>query len=459
MNPISLSDLQIGRLSEKEYYSVEGEMLIAKGVTFSQQHFDALQRRNIDIVYTMDDDEVDSELNKILNADFKSFSDLEIDDTLERNEADFCGGLNNQELSGIQSGKDGLEQLLASKKVLDIDASLQQQSRSDVPVGIALKSRAAEKKTSERTDEYRFKMISSYEESVDRVKFVLTKLAQGESVSNENIRFVVNRFIDIYLNDKNMLLNLAAIKPKDTDYIFNHSLNVCILSINIAAAAGYSEQQVLEIGMGALLHDVGMLLIPKKVRMKKGRLEEAEWFDIQKHPMLGLHLLEKIDRLPSAVLFIAYQTHERENGKGYPKQRSSRLIHNFAKVVAVADIYEAFSSPRIYREGNIPYKAMETLIIMAKQGLLCGDYVKALLEYSSLFPVGSIVELNNGCFARVIKANGSSFAKPVVYVYVDAAGNRLPKDQAFEVDLSKNTSIQIVKAHTSMIRDDVMLGF
>src|SRR5512133_315966 len=458
MNPISLSILQIGKMTEREYYSADGEMLIAKGVNFSRQHFDTLQRRKIDTIY-MKDDEEDSELNKILNADFKSFSDLGIDDSLENHEADFCGGLNNPELSGIKTGKDGLEQLMTSSKVLAIDASLQEQSRSDVPVGIALKSRAAEKKASERTDEYRFKMSSTYEESVDRVKFILTKLAEGESVSNENIRFVVNRLIEIYLNDKNLLLNLATIKPLDPDYIFNHSLNVCILSINIAAAAGYSEQQVLEIGIGGLLHDVGMLLIPKKIRMKKGRLEEAEWFDIQKHPMFGLHLLEKIDRLPSAVPFIAYQTHERENGKGYPKQRSSRLIHNYAKVVAVADIYEAFSSPRIYREGNIPYKAMETLIKMAKQGLLCGDYVKAFLEYSSLFPIGSIVELSNGCLARVVKANGTSFAKPVVYVYIDAAGNRLPKDQAFEVDLAKNTTVQIVKAHSLTLRDDVMLGF
>lgn len=453
-----MSILQIGKMTEREYYSADGEMLIAKGVTFSQQHYDTLQRRKIDTIYMKDDDE-DSELNKILNVDFKSFSDLGIDDTLENHETDFCGGLDNPELSCIKTGKDGLDQLMTSRKVLAIDASLQEHGRSDVPAGISLKSRSSEKKASERTEEYRSQMVNTYEESVDRVKFVLTKLAEGESVSNENLRFVVNRFIEIYLNDKNLLLNLATIKPSEPDYIFNHSLNVCILSINVAAAAGYSEQQVLEIGIGGLVHDVGMLLIPKKIRLKKGRLEDAEWFDIQKHPMLGLHLLEKIDRLPSAVPFIAYQTHERENGKGYPKQRSTRLIHNFAKVVAVADIYEAFSSPRIYREGNIPYKAMEMLIKMAKQGLLNGDYVKAFLEYSSLFPVGSIVELSNGCLARVIKANGTSFAKPVVFVFIDAAGNRLSKDQAFEVDLAKNTTMQIVKAHSSMMRDDVMLGF
>lgn len=459
MNPISLSFLQIGKMSEREYYSVDGEILITKGVTFSQQQFDDLQRRNIDIVYTMDDDETASELSRVLDADIRSFSDSGIDDTLERKEVDFCGGLNNPELSGIQSGKVGFEQLLTSKKVLDIDALLQQQSRSDIPEGVALKSRATEKKASERTDEYKFKMMSTYEKTFDMVKFILTKLAQGESVSFDNIQFIVKCFIDIYLNDKYLLLNLAAMKTSDTDYVFNHSQNVCIFSIIIAAAAGYNEQQVLEIGIGALLHDVGMLLIPRKIRMKKGHLEEAEWFEIQKHPMLGLHLLGKIDWQPETVPLIVYQSHERENGRGYPKQRSSRLIHNYAKVVAVADIYEAFSSPRIYREGNIPYKAMETLIKMAKQGLIYGDYVKALLEYSSLFPVASIVELSNGCFARVVKANGSSFAKPSVYVYIDAAGNRLPKDQAFEVDLSKNTTIQIVKAHTSMIRDDVMLGF
>jgi len=111
------------------------------------------------------------------------------------------------------------------------------------------------------------------------------------------------------------------------------------------------------------------LLIPKKIRFKEGCLTEAEWFEIQKHPILGLHLLEKIDRLPESIPFIAYQTHERENGKGYPTQRSSRLIHKFAKVITIADVFEALSSPRKYREGNIPCrKALQSrLFVLIRQ--------------------------------------------------------------------------------------------
>lgn len=453
MNPIPLSFLQIGRLTEREYFTEDGELLLSKGISFSQQHLDALQRRKIETVFMKDeDDDVDGELQKLLSADFKDLDDLQLEEPQSK------PGL-SAELSKIKPGREGLQQLLESKKTLELDSSLQEGKTTDMPVGQSLKSKSKELTAKDRTKEYINKMKDSYNESLSRTKKLLDCLAAGQNVSNESIRSIVILFVETYLTDKNMLLNLSAMKPVDGDYIYHHSLNVCILAINIAAASGYNEQQVVEIGMGALLHDVGMLLIPKNIRLKNGRLAENEWFDIQKHPMLGLHLLEKIERLPSSVPFIAYQTHERENGKGYPKQRSNRLIHNFAKVVAVADIFEALSSPRTYREGNIPYKSMESLIKMTRQGLISGELVKSFLEYTSLFPIGSVVELSNGCLGKVIKANGNSFAKPVVCVFANSEGNKLEPQDVYEEDLSKNTTIQIVRAHASTLINDVMLGF
>jgi HD-GYP domain-containing protein (c-di-GMP phosphodiesterase class II) len=453
MNSIPLSFLQIGKLTEREYYTQDGELLISQGITLSQQHLDALQRRKIDTVFMKDDDEdVDGELKKLISADFKDLEDLHLEDPLPKT------GI-PAELSKIKPGREGLQQLLNSTKTLELDSLLQEGKTSDMPVGQSLKSRSNDLTTNDRTEEYKNKMSDSYNDSLRKTKNLLDCLAIGQNVSNEAIRSIVLLFVETYLTDKNILLNLSTMKPSDGDYIYQHSLNVCILSINIAAANGYNEQQVIEIGMGALLHDVGMLLIPKTIRLKNSRLAESEWFDIQKHPMLGLHLLEKIDRLPVSVPFIAYQTHERENGKGYPKQRSNRLIHNFAKVVAVADIFEALSSPRMYREGNIPYKSMESLIKMTRQGLISGELVKSFLEYTSLFPVGSIVELSNGYLGKVIKANGNSFAKPVVCVFANSEGEKLSPQDMHEEDLSKNITVQIVRAHASTLINDVMLGF
>ncbi|HEX3019582.1 MAG TPA: HD domain-containing phosphohydrolase, partial [Chitinispirillaceae bacterium] len=207
-------------------------------------------------------------------------------------------------------------------------------------------------------------------------------------------------------------------------------------------------------------HDIGMLLIPQEIRLKSSRPTEDEWYEIQKHPLTGIYLLERISRLPEPVILMTYQSHERENGKGYPKQRSSSLIDNYAKILSVADIFEALSSPRSYRDAYLPYKAIETLITMTRQGLVNGEYVKALLEYTSLFPIGSIVELSNKSIGRVVKSNGTSFAKPSVCILIDNKGNILEKDEQYIEDLSSNTSVQIVKAHqTSQFSQNIMLGF
>jgi HD-GYP domain-containing protein (c-di-GMP phosphodiesterase class II) len=213
--------------------------------------------------------------------------------------------------------------------------------------------------------------------------------------------------------------------------------------------------------MGALLHDVGMLLIPEEIRFKKGRLSKDEWYEVQKHAILGMHVLEKIPHLPESALYVAYQTHERENGKGYPKQRTGRFIHAFAKIVQVADVYESLCSPRDYRPPYLPYRAMELLIKMSVRNLLSIDFVKAFLAYASLFPIGSVVELSNHCIARVVQANELHQTKPLVSVIMDHQGALLSREKIYQMDLSRETSVQITRAiePANLPKFDIMLGF
>jgi HD-GYP domain-containing protein (c-di-GMP phosphodiesterase class II) len=239
---------------------------------------------------------------------------------------------------------------------------------------------------------------------------------------------------------------------------------VCLLSINIAAAMGYNEEQIQEIGTGALLHDIGMLLIPREIWQKEARLDESEWFEVMKHPMLGLHVLENVTRLPASVPLIAYQAHERINGRGYPKQRHSRLIHHYAQIVQIADVYEALASPRPYRGPYIPYKAMEMVVRMTRTGFFHNEKTRLFIEYASLFPVGSLVELTDGRIAKVIKANGSHYTKPQLSVLTDEHGTALPKDEIYQLDLVNghdDGEVGIVRAHPSdyVPRRGVMDGF
>jgi HD-GYP domain-containing protein (c-di-GMP phosphodiesterase class II) len=453
MKEIDLSLLQVGQTTECEYLSSNGDLLISRGVVLTQQHVDALHRRGIASVFMREEHEED-ELHKILLAEFEQIDDLAIDDLVASKNADHPVHIapsvsQLSEFKDIKGGKEGLFQLINTRKGSELDSRLKEGRSPDKPVGPALKDRATQFALSDRTEQYKSSIAVAYEDALKQTETLLSKLARGENVDGGSIRSIITKFVPIYLNDRNILLNLSGIKAKNEEYIFSHSLNVCILSISIAASIGYNEQQVIEIGMGALLHDLGMLMIAQEVFMKKGRLDEQELYEIQKHPILGLHLLEKINHLPESIPYMAYQSHERENGKGYPKQRSSRLIHCFAKVIQIADIYEALSSPRSYREAYLPYKAIEFVIKMTRQGLISGEFVKAFLEYTSLFPVGSIVELSNGYRGKVIRANQTSLAKPVVMILMDSKGIMLSPDKYHEEDLSTNTSIQIVKALSS----------
>lgn len=459
MLEIQLSMLQQGQLIDHELYDKDGNVIFQKGIRVSKEYLESLKQRDISTLFLMDDFQ-DKELEKILSTEFKSFDNIDA----AINESDSTSIPNIipevfSEIKSVKGGKSGLIQLLDSKKCENLDKIISQ-GTDDKPVGIPLKKNLKEAQTGKREETVKLQFKTSYENALEHTKILLDNLAAGTSVSLASIRHITGQLIQSFLSDKDFLLNLSTIKATAGDYVYNHSLNTSILAINIAAAYGFNEQQVVEIGMGALLHDVGMLLVPPEIRFKKERVTEDEWYEIQKHPILGIHILERIEKLPPAVTVPAYQSHERENGKGYPKQRSSRLIHPFAKITAIADVFEALTAPRAYRIANIPYKAMELVIKMTKQGLLSGEHVKSLLEYSSLFPVGSLVELSNGYIAKVIQSNGTSFAKPTVCVLSVNNTSLLPKEKRYIEDLSRNTSLQIVKANpntTDLV--DLMCGF
>ncbi|MBN1131330.1 MAG: HD domain-containing protein [Chitinispirillaceae bacterium] len=463
MKNIELSTLTAGQVTAHEYLTENGDLLLAKGVLLTNRHIDLLMRRNIFTLYVRENDE-EQEIQAILTTDFnKMLSDLPLDEPAVKPTPSIPDAslkvapyapkaLSQPEFKNIKSGEEGLNQLIASRKTVDLDNRLQEGHCVDRPVGIPLKEKIRQIATCERTDEYRKMVMSVYLQAIGKTKVILDQLADGKRIDYLAPRGVVEQIMRIFMTDMSYLINIVSMQQKSEEHIYNHSLNVAVYSLCTATAFGFNQHQALEIGIGALLHDSGMLLVPQEIYLKKGKLEKDEWYEIMKHPILGLHLLEKVDRLPEWVPYMAYQCHERENGKGYPKQRSSRLIHNYAKICGIADMYEAFSSPRPYRDAYIPYKALELVIKASKQGLLSGELVRSFVQFMSLFPIGSIVELSNRCIGKVIRTNPTSPSKPVVSVLFDSDGNELSGSKISEEDLSVNLSVSVVKAHPNNFR-------
>lgn len=471
MKCIQLSDLKAGMIAENELYSERGELLIAQGVPISSRIISLMEKRNVFTLYYKSHDEAE-DLDRLIAGDFHKFDPLDLGDEpliaeLRIPEPPFVHVplrsplmLESPQIKEIKRGKEGFNQLLNHGKALELDKIARTQNLPDKPFGVPLAQKASQISIKDRTAEYKTAVSASYNSALRETTAILTSLADGAWCDTGRIKAIVRQFIKLFVTDRCVLLNISGIKHSD-EYVFHHSLNVCLLSINIAAAFGYSEQQIVEIGTGALLHDIGMLLIPDAIRFKREKLAEDERFEIQKHPILGLHLLEKVKKLPYSVPYVAYHAHERENGQGYPKQRNGHLIHGFAKVVQIADMYEAMSSPRPYRQAMLPFRAMAHLIFLSKTGVVYPGLLKAFLNYVSLFPIGSIVELSDHSIGKVVQTNGESYSKPVISVLIDSKGAIVPHDKIRLVDLSRDIEYTIIRAlpFDYLGKNGIMEGF
>lgn len=447
MNTINLKSIEPGSIAPVNFFSAKGELLIAKGTSITRRYLEMLESRNTEELYYSPGSE-EEEVAYLIKHGIKNLILSEL--------PAFETGRTSQEtepekpfvpldIQKVKPGKQGLEELSNSSLALGLDEKFGKQNTSDEPVGEALKNVANQMPVTERTEQYKTGVSDSYQASLKEVESILNLLVSNKNARLDDVAKIVRKFVRIFITDRNILLNISNIRPETDDYLFHHSLNVCLLSINVAASYGYSEQQIIEIGIGALVHDIGMLLIPESIRMKPGKLTADERYEIQKHPVIGLHLLQNIKGMSDRIAYIAYQVHERENAVGYPKQRASHLIHRFAKMVQVADIYEALTSRRPHRPACMPCEGVVKIVQMAKTGLIASDAVKAFLEYVSLFPVGSLVLLSDNRIAKVVHANKEALHLPMVSVLTDENGELLDKGKIHQLNLNKGSGILIRK--------------
>jgi HD-GYP domain-containing protein (c-di-GMP phosphodiesterase class II) len=183
-------------------------------------------------------------------------------------------------------------------------------------------------------------------------------------------------------------------------------------------------------------------MIDQKVVEKPGKLTASEFVDIQKHPIYSLHAIKDMRGLPYVSRFVAYQMHERADSTGYPGHRPKNLIHTYAQIAAVADVYDAMINVRPWRPAYHPYQAMEMLIAESSTGKFDAGIVRSFLHAISLYPVGCCVTLDSGEIARVVHSNGKSIDRPVVAVLIGADGRELPRPE-FK-DLYADPSCRVV---------------
>ncbi len=279
-------------------------------------------------------------------------------------------------------------------------------------------------------------------DTIKQTQKVFEGFRKSNTINIGDVQNIIKKIVEDAVDNRNMLIHLTDIRTHD-DYTFGHSINVCLLSVMIGIKLYLKEDQLYELAMGAILHDIGKMFIPTEILNKPGGLTPEEWKVMREHTDKGFDLLRKQGALSVVSSHVAYQHHENYDGKGYGRGLSHEDIHKYARIAAIADLYDAITSDRPYRKAYLPHEAYE-LILGSMGTKLDPQLTGVFLENIALYPVGSIVQLDTGEIGVVINVLPKLQARPVVRVIANSDGQPLEGPERL-VDLTQELTRFIVK--------------
>ncbi len=234
--------------------------------------------------------------------------------------------------------------------------------------------------------------------AIGAVKHIFNSLENKEEKKAEinllNAKNFIEDIVDEIINKKHLIINMVDLKYFD-DYTYYHCVNVAVLSIVVGFTLGLSREDLWKLGLGAMIHDIGKVFIPKDILNKRGSLTEEEIAIVQGHSEKGYDYLREKWEIPIKSYIAVLFHHERYNGTGYPRGREKENIQLFSRVIAIADVYDALISDRPYRKAVLPSDAIE--YIMGASGLFFDpELVRIFVRKVAPYPLGSCVKLSNG---------------------------------------------------------------
>jgi len=261
-----------------------------------------------------------------------------------------------------------------------------------------------------------------------------------------------NNLVSSIDRNPNALMCMTKIREKDT-YLLEHSLNVAILLANFATHVGLDEEQIQELALSGFLHDIGKIKIPDEILHKPGRLNDQEMTIMKDHVYYGTKVLVEMG-MPDSIVRTIGEHHERLDGYGYPEGLRGDEITQFGRMIAIVDTYDAITADRCYKVGMSSKKALQILLQDAPEKYDEG-LVTQFVQCIGIFPVGSLVKLNNEKIAMVLKQHPIHATKPVVKVFYSIRGNHYLEPKELNLAAASN-GVKIVDA---VIASDFKLDF
>lgn len=294
----------------------------------------------------------------------------------------------------------------------------------DLPENDKQKSEKKEEKNFDDVEE-EFRTISS------RLQRTFRQIANEDSNCMNEVREFSKKIQD-ELDPSGIIIKNIVLHGSGMDSIYRHGVNVAALSALLGKWVGIENTQLNLLVYSAILHDFGKIKVKREILNKSEALEIDEFNLIKTHTHIGYNIVKQIPFLDKSVSYGVLMHHEREDGSGYPLGLKGDSIHRFAKIIAIADVFDAINSNRGYKNKKPPFEALQ-IVKTESLGKLNYEYVKIFLEHIVNYYLGEEVLLNTGEKCKIIQMNLNNIEKPLIL-----------KGEEF-VDLSKEKNVYIQK--------------
>ena len=258
------------------------------------------------------------------------------------------------------------------------------------------------------------------------------------------VNYHATRLIELVRKNPPLCVGFILGTELEEDNLARSSVNTAILAIILSEALELPKNRINEITIAALLHDVGMMKIPQKILNKTETLTDIEKQAVAAHTAYGYKTAMSELMYTREIALSIMQHHERWDGKGYPNGLSGKDIDIGARIITVADAFVAMITPKPYRDLMLGYQAMKNLL-SDNARIFDPEIIKAMIRSVGIYPIGSIVLMNDASLARVIKSSPEAPMRPFIRILIDSTGEILDENSEL-VDLKKNKNLFIVRA-------------
>lgn len=265
-----------------------------------------------------------------------------------------------------------------------------------------------------------------YNEHLEALEGIFQGIAKGEPVN-------LNEFNDIsryYIDGMDQILQMIQYVQKNfeaDDYTYQHSINVGIYSLALGKWLGYDDKVIEKLMLAALLHDVGKAMVSLELLNKKEKLSKREFNEIKKHALFGFQICNMLVDLDADIKAAVLFHHERGDGSGYPKGLSEKEIPTFAKIMAIADVYDALTSKRAYKEKMSPFDTFQSLMELGYSGELNLEMVSLFIKNISSYYIGSKVRFKNGLVGEIVFIPPMNIRYPLIKIHDEVYDTSIEK--------------------------------